>query len=62
QLAAVAGGQDPVTLNLDGLGRYRVVSALSRRGDELIVTGLSMPKSARRRRPSWRPSPAAKIR
>ncbi|MEB3967230.1 HAMP domain-containing sensor histidine kinase [Mycobacterium ulcerans] len=42
QLAAVAGGQDPVTLNLDGLGRYRVVSALSRRGDELIVTGLSM--------------------
>ncbi|EUA86486.1 two-component sensor kinase TcrY domain protein [Mycobacterium ulcerans str. Harvey] len=23
QLAAVAGGQDPVTLNLDGLGRYR---------------------------------------
>ncbi|MCV7029495.1 sensor histidine kinase [Mycobacterium sherrisii] len=42
QLAAIAGGRAPVTLDLDGLGRYRVVAAPSRRGGDLIVTGLSM--------------------
>ncbi len=42
QLAAIAGTRDPVTLDLDGLGRYRVVAAPSRRGGDVIVTGLSM--------------------
>lgn len=42
QLAAIAGSRAPVTLDLDGLGRYRVVAAPSRRGGDLIVTGLSM--------------------
>jgi two-component system, OmpR family, sensor kinase len=42
QLAAIAGSRKPVTLNLDGLGRYRVVAAPSRRGNDVIVTGLSM--------------------
>ena len=31
-----------MTLDLDGLGRYRVVAASSRRGGDVIVTGLSM--------------------
>jgi two-component system OmpR family sensor kinase len=42
QLAAIAGSRNPVTLDLDGLGRYRVVAAPSRRGGDVIVTGLSM--------------------
>jgi two-component system, OmpR family, sensor kinase len=42
QLAAIAGSRKPVTLNLDGLGRYRVVAAPSRRSADIIVTGLSM--------------------
>jgi two-component system, OmpR family, sensor kinase len=42
QLAAIAGSREPVTLELDGLGRYRVVAAPSRRGGDVIVTGLSM--------------------
>jgi two-component system OmpR family sensor kinase len=42
QLAAIADSRTPVTLNLDGLGRYRVVAAPSRRGGDVIVTGLSM--------------------
>jgi two-component system OmpR family sensor kinase len=42
QLAAIAGSRKPVTLNLDGLGRYRVVAAPSRRSTDIIVTGLSM--------------------
>ncbi|BBX99176.1 two-component sensor histidine kinase [Mycobacterium lacus] len=42
QLAAIAGSRDPVTLNLDGLGRYRVVAAPSRNRADVIVTGLSM--------------------
>ena len=42
QLAAIAGSRKPVTLDLDGLGRYRVVAAPSRRGGDIIVTGLSM--------------------
>jgi two-component system OmpR family sensor kinase len=42
QLAAIADSRNPVTLDLDGLGRYRVVAAPSRRGGDVIVTGLSM--------------------
>ena len=42
QLAAIADSRKPVTLDLDGLGRYRVVAAPSRRGGDVIVTGLSM--------------------
>jgi two-component system, OmpR family, sensor kinase len=42
QLASVAGSRRPVTLDLDGLGRYRVVAAPSRGGGDIIVTGLSM--------------------
>src|SRR3984885_1208090 len=42
QLAAIAGSRKATTLDLDGLGRYRVVAASSRRGGDGIVTGLSM--------------------
>src|SRR5271166_769477 len=42
QLEHIAGSRTPVTRNLDGLGRYRVVAAPSRSGGDVIVTGLSM--------------------
>lgn len=42
QLESIAGTRRPVTLSLDGLGRYRVVAAPSRSGGDVIVTGLSM--------------------
>ncbi|MGZ4524878.1 MAG: sensor histidine kinase [Mycobacterium sp.] len=42
QLEHIAGSRKPVTLNLDGLGRYRVIAAPSRSGGDVIVTGLSM--------------------
>lgn len=42
QLERIAGSRAPVTLNLDGLGRYRVVAAPSRSREDVIVTGLSM--------------------
>jgi two-component system, OmpR family, sensor kinase len=42
QLQRIADSRKPVTVNLDGLGRYRVVAAPSRSGDDIIVTGLSM--------------------
>ena len=43
QLEGIAGGRKPVTLDLDGLGRYRVVAAPARSGGDIIVsTGLSM--------------------
>ncbi|BBZ46863.1 sensor histidine kinase [Mycobacterium parmense] len=42
QLEQIAGSRTPVTLDLDGLGRYRVVAAPSRSGDDIIVTGLAM--------------------
>lgn len=42
QLEQIAGGRKPVTLDLDRLGRYRVVAAPSRSGGDVIVTGLSM--------------------
>ena len=42
QLESIADTRRPVTLNLDGLGPYRVVAAPSRSGGDVIVTGLSM--------------------
>lgn len=42
QLSEIADGGKPVTVDLDGLGRYRVVAAPSRNGGDVIVTGLSM--------------------
>jgi two-component system, OmpR family, sensor kinase len=42
QLAKIGDSHKPVTVNLDGLGRYRVVAAPSRSGGDVIVTGLSM--------------------
>jgi two-component system OmpR family sensor kinase len=42
QLEQIADSRRPVTLNLDSLGRYRVVAAPSRSGGDVIVTGLSM--------------------
>jgi two-component system OmpR family sensor kinase len=42
QLEHIAGSRTPQTVNLDGLGRYRVVAAPSRSGGDVIVTGLSM--------------------
>lgn len=42
QLEKIAGSRAPMTLDLDGLGRYRVVAAPSRSGGDVIVTGLSM--------------------
>jgi two-component system OmpR family sensor kinase len=42
QLEQIAGSRKPVTMNLDGLGRYRVIAAPSRSGGDVIVTGLSM--------------------
>lgn len=42
QLERIAGSRTPLTLDLDGLGRYRVLAAPSRNGHDVIVTGLSM--------------------
>ena len=42
QLQQIAGSRTPLTMNLDGLGRYRVVATPSHSGDDVIVTGLSM--------------------
>lgn len=42
ELGSITPGRTPVTRELDGLGRYRIVAAPSRRGDDVIVTGLSM--------------------
>ena len=42
QLERIAASRAPVTVELDGLGRYRVVAAPSRNGADTIVTGLSM--------------------
>ena len=42
QLQQIADSRRPVTVDLDGLGRYRVVAAPSRNGGDIIVTGLSM--------------------
>jgi two-component system OmpR family sensor kinase len=42
QLDNVMPDRVPVTRDLDGLGRYRVVAAPARRGGDVIVTGLSL--------------------
>jgi two-component system, OmpR family, sensor kinase len=42
QLVKISGDRTPQTVDLDGLGRYRVVAAPSRSGGDIIVTGLSM--------------------
>jgi two-component system, OmpR family, sensor kinase len=40
KLAAVPPNRRPQTVELDGLGRYRVIALHARHGDEVIVTGL----------------------
>lgn len=42
QLAESAGARQPVTVNLDGLGRYRVIASPGRRPGNVIVVGVSM--------------------
>jgi two-component system OmpR family sensor kinase len=42
ELASLPVDRRPVTRDIDGLGRYRVVAATSRRSGEVVVTGLSM--------------------
>lgn len=42
QLASAPDSRRPATLNLDGLGRYRVMTVLSRHGGDAIAVGLSM--------------------
>jgi two-component system OmpR family sensor kinase len=39
-LARVPPNRRPVTVELDGLGRYRVIALHARHGDQVIVTGL----------------------
>ena len=42
QLAALAANRTPVTRDLDGLGRYRLVATPARLDSDVIVTGLPM--------------------
>ncbi|WP_428339656.1 sensor histidine kinase [Mycobacterium sp.] len=42
ELGKVAVDRPPVTRDIDGLGRYRVVAAYARRTGDVIITGLSM--------------------
>ncbi len=42
QLAGAAGARHPVTVDLDGLGRYRVVAGPGRHPGNVVVVGLSM--------------------
>ena len=42
QLSAIPANRTPVTRNLDGLGRYRVIAAPARQSGHIIITGLSM--------------------
>jgi len=42
ELGAVAVDRPPVTRDIDGLGRYRVVAANARRSGDIVITGLSM--------------------
>jgi len=42
QLAALPINRPPLTRDLDGLGRYRVIAAPARQSGDIIVTGLSM--------------------
>jgi two-component system OmpR family sensor kinase len=42
ELGAVAVDRSPVTRDIDGVGRYRVVAAEARRSGDIVITGLSM--------------------
>jgi two-component system OmpR family sensor kinase len=42
QLEAIPINRTPVTRNLNGLGRYRVIAAPARKSDDIIITGLPM--------------------
>ncbi|HEY4793209.1 MAG TPA: HAMP domain-containing sensor histidine kinase [Mycobacterium sp.] len=42
ELRALPVDRPPVTINVDGLGRYRVVAAFARRSGDVVITGLSM--------------------
>jgi two-component system OmpR family sensor kinase len=42
ELGALPVNRPPATINVDGLGRYRVVAAFARRGGDVVITGLSM--------------------
>lgn len=42
QLVAVPINRTPVTRDLNGLGRYRVIAAPARHGGDIIITGLSL--------------------
>jgi two-component system OmpR family sensor kinase len=42
ELGKVAVDRPPVTRDIDGLGRYRVVAAYARRSGDIVITGLSM--------------------
>jgi two-component system, OmpR family, sensor kinase len=42
QLEALPINRTPVTRNLNGLGRYRVIAAPARQSDDIIITGLPM--------------------
>lgn len=42
ELAAITPNRLPVTRELDGLGRYRIVAVPSRHGGDIVVIGLSM--------------------
>jgi two-component system, OmpR family, sensor kinase len=42
ELGALPVNRPPATINVDGLGRYRVVAAIARRSGDVVITGLSM--------------------
>ena len=42
ELGALPVNRPPATINVDGLGRYRVVAAFARRSGDVVITGLSM--------------------
>ena len=42
ELGALSVNRPPATINVDGLGRYRVVAAFARRSGDVVITGLSM--------------------
>jgi two-component system, OmpR family, sensor kinase len=42
ELGALQVNRPPATINVDGLGRYRVVAAFARRSGDVVITGLSM--------------------
>ncbi|MEO8815991.1 MAG: HAMP domain-containing sensor histidine kinase [Mycobacterium sp.] len=42
QLSVSAGDRQPVTRDLEGLGRYRIVATPARRGGDVIITGMPL--------------------